>query len=533
MVVRTTISSGEWGFRVYGEGEAKMRTGCGWPIVGFCGGSIRLAIFVLFACLTTTSLPAADPVEDDFYRITTLTIPEEINLEASALEWLPDGRMAVGTRRGDIYLVSNQASADGQGVTFRKFAGGLHEILGLAWRDGWLYVTHRPEISRIRDLDGDDQADVFETHCNGWGINGDYHEYAFGSKFDREGNIWVVLCLTGSFGSDALYRGWCLRVGPDGKAIPTCSGVRSPGGIGANLAGDMFYTDNQGPWNGSCGLKHLQPGAFVGHPGGNKWYDKAEKFMGPRPKDPQSESRMMSEAARIPELYPTAVFFPYPKMGQSSSGILADASDGKFGPFPGQMFVGELTHSTLNRVFLEKVKGRYQGACFPFRAGFKSGTLALQQSPDGKVYVGETNRGWGSRGPQPFALERLEWTGSTPFEIHEMRALPDGFELTFTQPVDKATVEKLDAYELQTYTFIYQASYGSPEVDHTHPKIVSATVGEDGRSVVLKLEAMAIGHVHELKLPGVRSAEGHPLLHKEAYYTLNATPDPKQVTSAR
>ena len=34
---------------------------------------------------------------------------------------------------------------------------------------------------------------------------------------------------------------------------------------------------------------------------------------------------------------------------------------------------------------------------------------------------------------ETFALERLVWTGKTPFEIHEMRAKPDGFELTFTE----------------------------------------------------------------------------------------------------
>ncbi len=81
---------------------------------------------------------------------------------------------------------------------------------------------------------------------------------------DADGNIWVALCLTGSFGSDGLYRGWVVRVTPDGKTIPTCSGIRSPGGIGANAAGDMFYTDNQGPWNGTCALKHLAPSKFMG-----------------------------------------------------------------------------------------------------------------------------------------------------------------------------------------------------------------------------------------------------------------------------
>ena len=43
-----------------------------------------------------------------------------------------------------------------------------------------------------------------------------------------------------------------------------------------NAAGDLFYTDNQGPWNGTCSLKHLIPGKFVGHPGGHKWYELPE-----------------------------------------------------------------------------------------------------------------------------------------------------------------------------------------------------------------------------------------------------------------
>src|SRR6185369_8365710 len=124
-------------------------------------------------------------------------------------------------------------------------------------------------------------------------------------------------CLTGSFTSENEFRGWCLRVTPDGKIIPTCSGVRSPGGISTNSVGDMFYTDNQGPWNGACALKHLVPGAFVGNPSGNTWY-KLTDALGPRPPDPQSGSRMHIEAKKIPELIQPAILFPYGKMGQSA-----------------------------------------------------------------------------------------------------------------------------------------------------------------------------------------------------------------------
>ena len=481
-------------------------------------------LLVLLADTAFAQQPAISTAEDVYYRLLRFPMQDRIVLEAGAMQFLPDGKLAAATRRGEIYLVDKPLADKPETANFTQFAAGLHEVLGLAWRDGSLYCVQRGEVTRLRDTDQNGQADEYQTVADGWGLTGDYHEYAFGSKFDREGNLWVTLCLTGSFGSEGLYRGWCLRVSADGKVIPTCSGLRSPGGVGANAAGDMFYTENQGPWNGACSLKWLRPGAFLGHPIGNKWYSVAGDRMGERPREPESASRMMVEAKKIPQLEPPAVYFPYGKMGQSASGIACDTSGGEFGPFAGQLFVGDQTHSTVMRVFLEKVNGHYQGACFPFRSGFGSGTLSLQFAPDGSLFVGGTNRGWGSRGSQPYSLERLVWTGRTPFEVQEMRANHDGFTLVFTDAVDRATAADPASYRLSTYTYIYQQQYGSPEVDQATPVISKIDVAADGKSARLILAEMAEGHVHELHLDGIRSASGHALLHPVAYYTLNYIP---------
>jgi hypothetical protein len=453
-------------------------------------------------------------------------------LEGGALEMLPDNKIALGTRRGEVWIIENALTDNPKDAKFTRFAHGMHEILGLAYKDGWLYVTQRCDVTRIKDSTGKGRADTFEVVADGWEISGDYHEYAFGSRFDKQGNIWITLCLTGSFNSNSKFRGWAGKVTPDGKFVPTTSGVRSPGGVGFNAEGDVFYTDNQGPWNGACGLKHLAVGGFVGHPGGFKWYDQPEaKYLGPAPTIPKSKSRMMVEAAKIPQLYPTSVIFPYGdpsgpnrRMGQSAAGIDCDLSGGKFGPFEKQMFVGDQTHSIVMRVTLEKVNGRYQGACYPFREGFSCGIVPLCFAPDGSLIAGGTNRGWGSRGGKPFSVERLVWTGKTPFEIKEMKAEPDGFTLHFTKAVDPKTAGDVASYKMETFTYIYQADYGSPEVDKTTPTITKVVVNADGKSVRLTLSKLEEGHIHQLNAPGVRSTEAEPLLHNIAYYTLNYIP---------
>lgn len=483
--------------------------------------------------------PAGD--ESAYYKLQTLPIPEGEVLEGGALEMLPGNKIAFGTRRGEIWIIEDALTDDPKNAKFTRFAHGMHEILGLAYKDGWLYVTQRCDVTRIKDSKGKGKADTFEVVTDGWEINGDYHEYAFGSRFDKKGNIWITLCLTGSFNSNSKFRGWGGKVSltpnpsPKGRGetwqfVPTTSGVRSPGGVGFNAEGDVFYTDNQGPWNGACGLKHLAVGGFVGHPGGFKWYDQPEaKYLGAAPLVPKSKSRMMVEAKRIPELYPTCVIFPYNKMGQSAAGIDSDLSGGKFGPFSGQMFVGDQTHSTIMRVTLEKVNGKYQGACYPFREGFSCGIVPVCFAPDGSLIAGGTSRGWGARGGKPFSVERLVWTGKVPFEIKEMKAGPDGFTLHFTKPVDRKTAGDVASYKMNTFTYIYQADYGSPEVDQTTPAITNVTVAADGKSVRLTLSKLEEGHIHHLTAPGVRSTEEEPLLHPVAYYTLNYIPGaPKQ-----
>lgn len=460
--------------------------------------------------------------EAKYYKLVDIPLPKELSIEAGSFEVMPDQRqLAIATRRGDIFLVDGAFDVHPE-PTFKKFASGLDEVFGMAYRDGSFYLTQQTEVTRVTDTNQDGRADRFDTLSDRWGFR-NYHEFSFGSKPDAEGNIWVALCLSESYNSKVPFRGWCLKITPDGQTIPICSGIRSPCGIGPNEHGVMFYAESQGPWNGSCSLKVLEPGGFMGHPISYNWYELAPE-MGPAPVEPHTPSRLEIERQRVKELVPYAVVFPYIRMGRSISGFMVDKTGGKFGPFENQIFIGDFSLGVVMRATTEKVNGVWQGACYPFREGFDTGLLAVQFTPEGSLIAGGTNRGWPVRGPKAYAVQRLDWTGLVPFEIKEIKARPTGFELTFTKPVDRTVASRPEVYQLKTFTHIYHEGYGSPEVDQTVPVARKATVSDDGLKVELQVDGLMQGHVHDFYLPELQSAAGENLLHTSAYYTLNEIP---------
>lgn len=492
---------------------------------------MRISAALLLLMMATTMGTAAEEDFGDtwgtaereaaFYRIVDIPMPEGTYLESGCFTTLPDGRIAIGTRRGEILLFRGLDDEHPRPQVTR-FAEGMDEIFGLSYRDGAFYVTQTTEATRVADTDGDGRADKFDTISDAWGF-GHYHEFAFGSPLDAEGNLYVALGLSESYHSKAKFRGWALKITPDGKTIPLSSGLRSPLGVGPNEHGAMFYVESQGPWNGSCSLKFLKPGGFMGHPISFNWYPVAPN-MGPAPVQPNTPSRMETERKRVKELVPPAVVFPYKKMGRSISAFEVNRSGGKFGPFDNQIFLGDYTLSIVMRATTELVNGVWQGGCYPFREGLGTGILAVHFTPSSKLIAGGTNRGWPVRGMKDNLLQRLDWTGRVPFEILDIRARHDGFVLRFTRPVDKTLAARPATYQLETYTHIYRAAYGSPEVDQTHPTVTAAEVSPDGLSVRLRINGLVQGHVHDFHLPGLKSADGELILHDRAYYTLNEIP---------
>jgi azurin/glucose/arabinose dehydrogenase len=462
--------------------------------------------------------------EDDYYRIVTIPIPEKIKMEVGGLAVLPDGRLAASTRRGEVWMIGNPyLKGDGK-PTFTRFASGLHEPLGLLYRGKDFLITQRGEVTRLVDSDNDGVADVYDSFTK-WPLSGNYHQYSYGPVAMPNGEMIITLNLdwVGRGASQSKWRGWMLKLGEDGKLTPYATGLRSPSGFGS-YKGDIFYTENQGDWVGSGRMTHLAQGDFAGNPAGLRWSGEEGSPVKLKPEDiPDTGEPLYDVAKTTPGIKPPTVWFPHTLVGISTSDFKEDVTNGAFGPFSGQMFVGDQGHSIITRVDLEKVNGIWQGTVFPFREGFMSGVLRLAWGLDGSMFVGQTSRGWSATGKSEFGIQRLVWTGRMPFEMKTVRSMPDGFEITFTMPIDKKTAAAADAFKLSSFNYKYHHSYGSPIINTHEVPLKGLVVSEDGLRVRIVVDPAALrkGYVHELKAEGVLASDGTSLLHSIGYYTLN------------
>jgi len=488
--------------------------------------------------------------EEDFFKIMRVSAPEGTLLEVGGLTMLPNGNLGISTRRGDIFMVENPTSRQ---PYFRKFASGLHEVLGLAYKDGALYCAQRGELTKLVDTDNDGKADVYET-VYAWPLSGHYHEYSFGPKIASDGSFFVSGNV--AFGDEQWYRGesrvpwrgWIMNITPNGQMTPWATGVRSPAGLGI-IDGELFYADNQGEYVGSGGIWHVMKGAFMGHPAGLKWtglpnsplkltVDQFNKVVDPReiknekgryikPENRVDEKFITHREAMkmVPELRTQAVVLPHTVLGISNSEPIK-IPDNAFGPFAGQILIGDQGQSKIMRVVMEKVKGEYQGVAFDFRGGFQSGVMRLLFAPDGSLFVGETNRGWGSAGEANDGLQRLVWNKNIPFEMKNVKAMPDGFEIEFTQPVDPKSAEDLASYAVESFTYKYQPVYGSPPVNIQEHSLKGVKLSDDGLKARILVNNLRKDYVYNITLEGVREKEhAYSLVHTTAFYTLNNIPD--------
>ena len=349
------------------------------------------------------------------YKVERIVTPKGVDSQIGGLDFMPDGRLVVSFNYGKIFTY-NPATKE-----WKLFAEGLHLPLGiLAVNNHEIMVMQRPELTRIIDSDKDGRADTYMKFNDDFGLSGNYHEFAFGPVKDKKGNLYIGLNVASNNGgileeprgkylsydidkeklegdydeklvkktvtrmySCVPHRGWIMKIDSKGNATPFASGVRSPNGLGFDHKDRLLVSDNQGDWLGTSKLHHISEGAFHGHPASLIWKKGWTK-------DPKKMST--SELNKIRK--PAAALFTHGILANSPTQPLLDTTEGKFGPFKNQMFIGEMNLKRLLRFIPDEVNGVLQGTLVPFLDGndLGNGNNRLAFDKKGNLIVGKVGK---------------------------------------------------------------------------------------------------------------------------------------------
>jgi glucose/arabinose dehydrogenase len=430
------------------------------------------------------------------YVVDTLTVPETNRfnswIRCSGLDFFKGGRRAaVCSVSGDVWLIDNIDDKLDR-VTWQRFATGLFQPLGLKIVDEKVYVLGRDQITRLHDLNKDGEADFYENFNNDVAAFLDYHEFALDLQTDSKGNFYFA--KGGNLG-DAKHphNGCVIKVSKDGSKLETvANGLRAPNGMGIGPNDEISVSDNEGNWVPASRFSIIKQGGFYGH---------------------------VNNAFKTPK--PTTYDNPVcwlPKNIDNSSGGQVWVTSKKWGPFRGDMLHMSYGHCALFKVLLDQVDGEYQGGVVKFPLKFDSGIMRGRfNERDGQLYVAGLNV-WQSDGARKGAVHRVRYTGQPVNMPTKLRATKQGMELTFTSPLDEASVADVGNWAVEQWNYKWTSGYGSPEFSVTNPdkkghdkvEVKSAKLLANKKTV--QLEIPSIQPVMQMKISAnVKAADGTPV----------------------
>lgn len=474
------------------------------------------------------------------YRLTNIR-PGEMDMPVGGLGMLSDGRLAVArfdaqtlkgphptkAPNGELWLITHPEGDDSAKMTGEKIADSMFEPCGLKVIDDTIYVSQRHELSKFVFNPSTEAWDKTVV-ASGWETN-DFHQISVGLPWapgltaDHPGYLYMSRGAGLGKGRNPPNHGavWKIDLSkPVGENIEVLSGgLRTPNGLGLK-DGECFVIDNQGNWNPANEINHVQKGRFYG------FYQ--------RNNPPKAyPSPFQTEKYGNPEgITGAAIKIPQDEIGNSPT-ELALFPEGHI--FEGQFAFGDMRYGGLNRAYLEKVNGVYQGCVMRFTQGLEAGPNRILFGPDGSLYVGGIGgrhaRTWNwidpeTERPTYQGLERLTPTGQDVFEIHHMRATPDGFVLQFTEAVPRETLEDPESYEVHQWTYKPTGQYGGPKIDEQGLEVTRAVASTDGRSVRLTIPNLIQGYVIHLRTDPL-STSGRAIWSGDVWYTLNQVPNGK------
>jgi len=381
----------------------------------------------------------------------------------SGLDFFEDGSAAVCTMTGEVWLVGG-LDAGMRKVTWKRFATGLHQPLGLKVVDGKVLVLGRDQITRLHDLNGDREADYHENVMSAYETSPGGHDFIVGLDRDRQGRFYTASGKQG-----------VLRLTPPDKVEVLATGLRNPNGIGVDVAGQFVSSSVQeGDWTPASAICEIEVG-----------FNEGAHFGAGGPREGKS---------------PTVPLLQLPRGEDNSSSGQVYLGGDAWPKLNGQ---GNLLHASFGTgsvwmVSRQKIDGVWQGAAQRVSGAMRSGAQHLRfNRKDGHLYVSGM-QGWGSYTPDDGSLQRIRHVGGSPVLVgHEVR--DNGVLLRFDAPLG-AEAAQAGRHFAQAWNYLYGRAYGSPEYSIRHPsvaghdvlKVTSAHLAEGGRQLFLEIPQLTV-----------------------------------------
>ncbi len=466
-------------------------------------------------------------LEQDGYVLDTLTHPDSTPwstwFRTSALDFFPDGRMAVATHGGDIWIVSG-IDDELLNLKWKRFAGGLYEAFGVRVVNGDVYVTCKDRITRLKDLNGDDEADFYESFNADTDVSTNFHAFNFDLQTDDEGNFYYA---KSGHGADFALPGAVWKISPDGKYREVvCTGFRSPNGLGSMPGGRITVSDNQGQWIPASKICLTKPGKFYG------W---VPTYSIPGKWSPDG-GEIDIKAITPPTSFEQPLVW-MPQEFDNSSGGQIWVDDARFGPLAGHLLHTSFGKGWMSYMMIQDVGETSQAAIVKLPFDFASGIMRGHVNPmDGQVYATGL-QGWnggGRAGLVDGGVQRLRYTGTAPRMITDARVVHDGLELEFNFELNLDTAKDAASYTVEQWNYHWSHNYGSDQYKPSNDKpgtelakiedVEFQSNVENKDKTRVHLVIPAIRPVNQLRLQvNLQDAQGNSFV-EEVYWTINAVP---------
>lgn len=429
-----------------------------------------------------------------------LTAPESnpwlAQTRFTGLDFFPDGRIAVCSWDGDVWVVEHAArvhdAREPRALRWQRIASGMFQPLGLKIVDGKIHVTCRDQLTVLHDLNGDGEIDFYQCLNNDHQVTEHFHEFAMGLQTDATGNFYYA--KSGCHGKAAVvpHHGTLLRVSKDGSRTDIlANGFRAANGVCLNPDGSFVVTDQEGFWNPKNRINWVT----VDPSGKPKFYGN---MLGYHDVTDSSDSAMVPPLCWITNAF-----------DRSPAELLWVESD-RWGPLKGSLLNLSYGYGKVFLVPHENVNGTMQGGMIELPLPlFPTGVMRGRFHPtDGQLYLCGMFA-WAGNATYPGGLYRLRATGQPMHLPIGLHATKSGLKLTFTEPLDPASLD-VKKVQIKTWSLKRTADYGSKHYDEKPLEVRGAKLSADSKTLTLDVADVRPTWCMEIKF-ALCSATGAPV----------------------